>query len=410
MRREQYGHQVGGYRRGTVNSVEPPRARSLAGSRRHRPRTPHGPSARSCARRARAADRAVARRPAHRAAHRACPGDAAADQRRVVRAAAGRGRRRPATPRRRHRRPRPSRAGPVHRRRASQPLAWLHLLERLARHRRPAPRQRRRRSGASGAREWPVVAAVDATRLPAVLAPRRRRHRRRPPGHAVQPDAGRRRRPTARVIGYAVFGRSGERGFVQRIAVDPACPGPGRRHGARCSTACAGSPAAGAGQRPGQHPDRQRAGAARSTCALGFRLLDERLAVLGRPLDDRREARSAPSLAAARSWRPASPRPVGRRAADGRRGRRRRRSRWSPRTSSSAPGGTASFTFTVGGTVPDDTEVVVEAYTKLDHRPGRPRASCWPASCATATSASWRPRSTCSPPTPSAAAPSPCRP
>jgi hypothetical protein len=30
-----------------------------------------------------------------------------------------------------------------------------------------------------------------------------------------------------------------------------------------------------------------------------------------------------------------------------------------------APGGTASFAFTVGGTVPDDTEVVVEAYTKF---------------------------------------------
>src|SRR6476659_6623003 len=30
-----------------------------------------------------------------------------------------------------------------------------------------------------------------------------------------------------------------------------------------------------------------------------------------------------------------------------------------------APGGTASFAFSVGGTVPPDTEVVVEAYTKL---------------------------------------------
>ena len=45
--------------------------------------------------------------------------------------------------------------------------------------------------------------------------------------------------------------------------------------------------------------------------------------------------------------------------------RRRRRSQLVSQDLVVEPDGQASFTFTVGGTLPADTEVVVEAYTKL---------------------------------------------
>jgi ribosomal protein S18 acetylase RimI-like enzyme len=161
------------------------------------------------------------------------------------------------------------------------PQAWLHLLERsLDTGALPSVDgvvlRRIRRS------EWPAVATVDA----AAFAPFWRLGidgivdaRRATPSNRMRVAAG----GHDAVVGYAVFGRSGERGFVQRIAVDP------RWHGHGVGTALL---------LDGLHwlADRGARSALVNTQIgndralhlyerTGFRLLRERLVVLGRPLD-----------------------------------------------------------------------------------------------------------------------------
>jgi len=104
------------------------------------------------------------------------------------------------------------------------PRAWLHLLERsldsVPTPPAPTALRRIRRS------EWPAVAALDAS----AFAPFWRLGidgivdaRRATPSNRLRVATGR----DDTVVGYAVFGRSGGRGFVQRIAVDPAAHGRG---------------------------------------------------------------------------------------------------------------------------------------------------------------------------------------
>jgi ribosomal protein S18 acetylase RimI-like enzyme len=161
-----------------------------------------------------------------------------------------------------------------------EPLAWLHLLERpLAEvpampHNAPALRRIRRG-------DWPTVAAVDASAFPpfwhlgvdGILDARRATPSNR---MRVAVDDG------GGVIGYAVFGRSGVRGFVQRVAVDPDAQGKGAGttlvvDGLRWLRARGASSAL-----VNTQLDNERALAL--YLRLGFRLLEERLAVLGRPV------------------------------------------------------------------------------------------------------------------------------
>ena len=158
--------------------------------------------------------------------------------------------------------------------------AWLHLMERSLTTVSEAPgRIELRRIHRS---EWPALAAVDAS----AFAPFWRL------GIEGIVDA-RRATPSNRlrvatatddtVVGYAVFGRSGGRGFVQRIAVDP------RVHGRGIGTtllldglrwlADRGALTALVNTQIGN--DR----ALQLYRRMGFTLLDERLAVLGRSLD-----------------------------------------------------------------------------------------------------------------------------
>jgi ribosomal protein S18 acetylase RimI-like enzyme len=159
------------------------------------------------------------------------------------------------------------------------PRAWLHLLERSL-DSVPAPPaghtlRRVRRS------EWPALATVDA----GAFAPFWRLGiegivdaRRATPSNRLRVATGR----DDAVVGYAVFGRSGRRGFVQRIAVDPAVHGQGigttlLLDGLRW-LADRGATSALVNTQIGN--DR----ALHLYRRTGFRLLHERLAVLGRSL------------------------------------------------------------------------------------------------------------------------------
>ena len=162
-----------------------------------------------------------------------------------------------------------------------QPRAWLHLLERsldsvpLP----PAGQASLRRMRRS---EWARLDRIDAR----AFAPFWRL------GVDGIIDA-RRATPSNRlrvattgddeIVGYAVFGRSGGRGFVQRIAVDPRCHGQGigstlLLDGLRW-LADRGAGSALVNTQIGH--DR----ALELYRRMGFRLLRERLVVLGRSLD-----------------------------------------------------------------------------------------------------------------------------
>jgi ribosomal protein S18 acetylase RimI-like enzyme len=160
------------------------------------------------------------------------------------------------------------------------PLAWLYLLERplddLPVAPPAAPPLRRVRRN-----DWPRVAAVDAAAFPPFwqlgldgIADAR----------AATPSSRMRVAldATSAVVGYAVFGRSGRRGFVQRVAVDPGAQG----HGAGTMLVIDGLRwlrARGADSAlVNTQIDNDRALALYQR--LGFRLLDDRLAVLGRPV------------------------------------------------------------------------------------------------------------------------------
>jgi ribosomal protein S18 acetylase RimI-like enzyme len=162
------------------------------------------------------------------------------------------------------------------------PRAWLYLLERsLDTVPEPAPDRavlrRIRRS------EWPAVAAVDA----GAFAPFWRLGiegivdaRRATPSNRLRVATGR----DDAVVGYAVFGRSGARGFVQRIAVAPGAHGRGigttlLLDGLRW-LADRGAVSALVNTQIGNER------AFELYRRMGFRLLHERLAVLGRSLDD----------------------------------------------------------------------------------------------------------------------------
>jgi ribosomal protein S18 acetylase RimI-like enzyme len=131
--------------------------------------------------------------------------------------------------------------------------------------------------------EWPDVAAVDTRAFPTFWhlgAEGIADARRATPSNRLRVAVGR----DDHVVGYAVFGRSGGRGFVQRIAVDPTVHGRGigttllvdglqwlRSRGAVSALV-------------NTQIDNERA--LRLYLRLGFRLLHERLAVLGRPTGD----------------------------------------------------------------------------------------------------------------------------
>ena len=160
-----------------------------------------------------------------------------------------------------------------------EPMAWLHLLERPlhelpALPTSPATLRRIRRA------DWPAVAAVDTRAFPAFWhlgADGIADARRATPSNRLRIAVG----ADDDVVGYAVFGRSGGRGFVQRIAVDPTVHGRGigttllvdglqwlRARGAVSALV-------------NTQIDNERA--LKLYLRLGFRLLQERLAVLGRP-------------------------------------------------------------------------------------------------------------------------------
>jgi len=238
--REQYGHQGGGYRHGTVNSVEPPRSGSGRRSRDERDIRVLCTGSRSL-----------------RVAPWPADGYASA-----VTAALGSAERTPFTE-----------AG-------FQPLAWLHLLERdlvdLPGPPDAGPELRRVRRG-----DWEIVAALDSRAFPpfwhlgtAGIAEARHAT----PSNRVRVAVA----PSGAISGYAVSGRSGGRGFLQRLAVDPGVQGRGL-----------GTALALDGMRWMQsrgattvlvntQVDNDRALALYRR--LGFRLLDEQLAVLGRDL------------------------------------------------------------------------------------------------------------------------------
>jgi ribosomal protein S18 acetylase RimI-like enzyme len=162
------------------------------------------------------------------------------------------------------------------------PQAWLHLLERsldaVPVPPERSPLRRIRRS------EWPVVAAVDASAfapfwrlgIEGIVDARRATPSNRMRVATANDDT---------IVGYAVFGRSAGRGFVQRIAVDPAVHGQGigttlLLDGLRW-LADRGALSALVNTQVGN--DR----ALQLYRRTGFRLLHEQLAVLGRSLDNR---------------------------------------------------------------------------------------------------------------------------
>jgi ribosomal protein S18 acetylase RimI-like enzyme len=283
VRREEYGHQVGGYRHVTVSSVEPPQAGSDAGS------SPDGWSSAASRRRPldggalifRAGGRSLRVTPwpadPHTAQLTPVPGDpgptpeslravlddvAAAGYSAAVTGALTRGERDPF-----------SEAG-------FEPLAWLHLLERSLGN-LPAlpavapPLRRLRRT------DWPIVASLDDRAFPPFW------HlgvkgivdaRRATPSNRMRIAVG----SEGQVIGYTVFGRSGPRGFIQRLAVDPGAQGRGTGttlvvDGLRWLAARGAISAL-----VNTQLDNDRA--LDLYVRLGFKLQRERLAVLGRPI------------------------------------------------------------------------------------------------------------------------------
>ena len=168
--------------------------------------------------------------------------------------------------------------------------------------------------------------------------------------HGQRPLPGGPRQRTG-IVGYAVCGRAGHRGYVQRLAVDPAVPGPGRGRRAAGRRAALAA-ALGRPRRARSTPRRATTRSLRLYQRAGFVLQPDGLAVLALSLGDagvstRPLARGAGSAGCGR--RPRSPGP-GRSppgAAPGRPRRprrRRRRSSWSarPRGSTRASGSTCA--------------------------------------------------------------------
>jgi ribosomal protein S18 acetylase RimI-like enzyme len=162
------------------------------------------------------------------------------------------------------------------------PRAWLYLLERSL-ETVPAPTPGRAVLRRIRRSEWPALAAVDASAfepfwrlgIDGIIDARRAT-----PSNRLRVATGR----DDAVIGYAVFGRSGGRGFVQRIAVAPDAHGRGvgttlLLDGLRW-LADRGAVSALVNTQIGNERalDLYR--------RMGFRLLRERLVVVGRSLDD----------------------------------------------------------------------------------------------------------------------------
>jgi ribosomal protein S18 acetylase RimI-like enzyme len=270
VRREQYGHQGGGYRHGTVNSVEPPRSGSGRRSRDERDIRVTRPGSRSLRVAPWPADGRTAQltmvpgvvAPTRDTLRAALLEAAAAGYASAVTAALGSTERPPFTE-----------AG-------FQPLAWLHLLERdlidLPDPPDAGPELRRVRRG-----DWGTVAALDSRAFPpfwhlgtAGIAEARHAT----PSNRVRIVVA----PSGAISGYAVSGRSGGRGFLQRLAVDPDV----QRRGIGTALALDGMrwmQSRGATTvLVNTQVDNDRALALYRR--LGFRLLDEQLAVLGRDL------------------------------------------------------------------------------------------------------------------------------
>jgi ribosomal protein S18 acetylase RimI-like enzyme len=161
-----------------------------------------------------------------------------------------------------------------------QPLAWLTLLDHDLRD-LPLPAPSRPELRRARRSDWPTVADLDARAFPTFwhLGPDgidEARHA--TPSNRVRLAI----RPGGGIGGYAIFGRSGDRGFLQRLAVDPGVQGQGlattlvldglrwlRSRGATSALV-------------NTQTDNERALALYTR--LGFQLQIERLAVLGRRL------------------------------------------------------------------------------------------------------------------------------
>jgi ribosomal protein S18 acetylase RimI-like enzyme len=161
-----------------------------------------------------------------------------------------------------------------------RPWAWLHLLERdlgdLPAAPADPPELRRVRRG-----DWGTVAALDSRAFPpfwhlgqAGIAEAR---------HATPSNRVRvALTPSGAVGGYAISGRSGLRGFLQRLAVDPDIQGRGTGTALALDGLRWMQSRGATSVLVNTQVDNDRALALYRR--LGFRLLDEQLAVLGRDL------------------------------------------------------------------------------------------------------------------------------
>jgi len=271
VRREQYGHQAGDYRRVTVNSVERPRAgsghRAGDGARTSRLIRAGGRTVRITPWPADGRTAQLTVMAGGPASNRAALETVLAEVARagyvaVVTAALGPSERPPFTD-----------AG-------FQPLAWLNLLDHDLRD-LPLPAPNRPELRRARRSDWPTVVELDGRAFPTFWhlgSEGIEEARHATPSNRVRVAI----RPGGGIGGYAIFGRSGDRGFLQRLAVDPGA----QRQGLATALVLDGlrwlRSRGATSALVNTQTDNERALALYRR--LGFRLQIERLAVLGRRL------------------------------------------------------------------------------------------------------------------------------